>query len=116
MLRVSGYGRTFNPVEHINPLKVLEGGKVSHAVACSRREGGQTTGDDQGFLQFTTGALYVGGARWLGGTSIWIYIASLPSGRQSSEIGRSRSRFAFARSQGRFEIEMRLRRTVRAVG
>ena len=34
MLRVSGYGRTFNPVEHINPLMVLEGGKVSHAVAC----------------------------------------------------------------------------------
>ena len=22
------YGRTFNPVEHINPLMVLEGGKV----------------------------------------------------------------------------------------
>ena len=28
------YGRTFNPVEHINPLMVLEGGKASHAVAC----------------------------------------------------------------------------------
>ena len=28
VLRVSGYGRTFNPVEHINPLMVLEGGKV----------------------------------------------------------------------------------------
>ena len=26
------YGRTFDPVEHINPLMVLEGGKVSHAV------------------------------------------------------------------------------------
>ena len=28
------YGGTFDPVEHINPLMVLEGGKVSHAVAC----------------------------------------------------------------------------------
>ena len=28
------YGRTFNPVEHINPLMVLEGGTASHAVAC----------------------------------------------------------------------------------
>ena len=26
------YGRTFNPVEHINPLMVLEGGKASHVV------------------------------------------------------------------------------------
>ena len=94
MLRVSGYGRTFDPVEHINPLMVLEGGKASHAVACcldkrmislsTRSLVAGDPGIDSGFM---SGAFWRNFWRLLCCWGIsFSCVLSFSLGRQSSEI------------------------------
>ena len=58
------YGRTFNPVEHINPLMVLEGGKASHSVLL-REDPSHSTGmstirtcGEEGYGQSALSQLY----------------------------------------------------------